>query len=430
MLKRKTFSWLLAFGLLLTSLNCFCAEIKLDKTSEGGYQLLLGGEPLLIKGTGYNPTPIGQGYNYDFFSDPNKPWLVDGKLMKEMGINCVRIYSAGKDLSQVKEFISDMYENFGIYTAMSDWIGLWDWPKANYSDSEFREKTKQRILKIVRELKDTPGLLMWILGNENNYTFSGKIGFWTSPEIEEIKEPYQKQIKKAQIYYSFIDEITKEIKKIDPKHPVALGNGEVSFLEVAAKNCENIDILAIIAYRGKRLPNFLFNGIRRTFDKPILLSEFGCDSYDAYKDKENQDAQAEFLLSQWGDLYKNTYLSGNKKGNCLGGFIFEWSDEWWKHNEGYSSGWNIHDREAGWSEGAYFFDNKAKNNLNMNEEWFGIVSLSENAKSGVDKRTPKKSFYALKDFFLSLEPKAAAEIKEITPASTENMTKPPALAGE
>jgi hypothetical protein len=35
------------------------------------------------------------------------------------------------------------------------------------------------MIKIVKELKDTKGVLLWNLGNENNYTFSGKIGYWT-----------------------------------------------------------------------------------------------------------------------------------------------------------------------------------------------------------------------------------------------------------
>ncbi|MFH1504771.1 MAG: glycoside hydrolase family 2 TIM barrel-domain containing protein [Candidatus Omnitrophota bacterium] len=382
--------------------NCFASEIKIQRTKQGGYQLFLNAKPFLIQGVGYNPTPVGKGYDYNFFSDKNKPWLVDGPLMKKAGINCLRIYSTGDDLEKVKEFTRDMYEKFGIYTAVSDWIGLWEWPRANYADNEFREKTKQRILKIVEALKDEEGLFMWILGNENNYTFSGKIGFWTSPEIEEIEEPIQKQIKKAEIYYSFINDLSVEIKKIDPVHPTALGNGDASFLSTAEKICKNIDILSIITYRGKKFGN-LFNGVRKTFDKPIVLSEFGCDSYDAYNDKENQEIQGEFLLSQWEDLYENTLLSGNEKGNCLGGFTFEWSDEWWKHDEGYSAGWSIHNKEAGWSEGSYFFDIRAKGNLNMNEEWFGIVALQNDIDGGADKRIPKKSFYILKDFFSSLK---------------------------
>ena len=379
--------------------DSYCAEkIEIKPTDSGGYSLYVDGSHFLLKGVGYSPTPIGQSYDYQLYTDEAKPWLVDGKLIKDAGFNCIRLYSAGQDLQKVKEFVKDMYEKFGIYTLMSDWIGLWDHPRANYADPEFQNRTKERILKVVEALKDQKGLLMWILGNENNYTFSGKIGFWTSPEVEKIETPYQKQREKARIYYSFIDDIAKSIKEIDKKHPVALGNGEASFLDVAAGVCDDIDLLAIILYRGKYFGN-LFNNIKRIFDKPVILSEFGCDSYDAYKLEENQDAQAEFLVSQWKDLYKNTTFSSNSAGNCLGGVIFEWTDEWWKHIESYEPGWSIHNTESSWAESSYFFDAKATGGFNMNEEWFGIVSLCKETENGINKRIPKKAYYVLKDYF-------------------------------
>ncbi len=397
-------------GIICCSLSAigFCADkIDIKATKAGGYLLYVDDEPFLIKGVGYNPTPIGKGYDYNFFADPNKPWLVDGKLMKQAGINCVRVYSPGDNIEKVKEFIRDMHEKFGIYTLMSDWLGLWDYPRANYADKAFKVKTKKRILNVVKALKDEKGLLMWILGNENNYTFSGKIGFWTSEEIEKIPQPRQKQIRKAEIYYTFVNDLAKEMKKIDKTHPVALGNGEDGFLSTASDICTDFDALAIILYRGKSFGN-LFNNVRSSFDKPILLSEFGCDSYNAYKGYDDQEIQSEFLIAQWKDLYKDTAFSGNENGNTLGGVIFEWSDEWWKHNESYEQGWNVQNKEATWSHGAYFHDIRAKDNLNMNEEWFGIVALNEEIQGGINKREPKKAYYALTDYLTSLEFKTPA----------------------
>ncbi|MCM8819564.1 MAG: glycosyl hydrolase, partial [Candidatus Omnitrophica bacterium] len=335
-------------------------QIKSVSTCIFGYSLYVDGKPFFVKGVIYNPTPIGKGYDYDFYSDPNKPWLVDGKLMKEAGINCVRVYSVSKDLEKTRQFIQDMYNEFGIYTIVSDWLGLWDEEGPNYADENFCKKQKERILKVVEALKDEKGLLMWVLGNENDYTFSGsrEIGFWTSQEIEKL-EPTLKSRKRAEIYYKFVDELAGEIKKIDPVHPVALGCGEINYLRIASQVCNNIDIIAIIFYRGKNFAN-VFESIRNFFDKPMLVSEFGCDSYDAFRQKEDEDVQAEYILAQWEDIYRNSLCSGNPKGNCIGGTIFEWTDEWWKHNEGYRSDWSIHNTEAGWSQGAYTFDNRAK----------------------------------------------------------------------
>ncbi len=394
------FALFLMFIALLTTLEgCDRKKlIEIERNEKGGYRLLVNREPFMIRGVIYNPTPIGEGPGYNFFTHRPKPWkVIDGKLMEEMGINVVRIYTAFDDLDATREFIRDMYQNYGIYTAVSDWLGLWE-PNLNYADPAFQEKTKKNVLNVVKALKNEPGVLMWILGNEHNYTFSGKIRFWTSPEIEAIERPYQKQLKKAEIFYSFVDEIAAEIKKIDPYRPVALSNGEVSYLNVASEVCQNIDLLAIIAYRGMVFGN-MFERIRDTFDIPVVLSEFGADSYDAYKQVEAQEIQSEFIISQWQDIYKNTTLSGNEYGNVLGGFIFSWTDEWWKFNEACPQSWLIQNTEASWSEGAYYYDIEAEGNLNMNEEWFGIVAIEKEKKGKINRRTPKQAYYDLQKFF-------------------------------
>jgi beta-galactosidase len=244
---------------------------------------------------------------------------------------------------------------------------------------------------------------MWVLGNENNYTFSGKIAFWTSPEIESIEGAYKKVLKRARLYYSFVDELAREIKKIDPHHPVALGNGEVSMLDIAAKACLHIDVLAIISYRGKRFGN-LFENIRYAFDRPVLVSEFGCDSYDSYKDTEAEDIQAEYLSLQWRDIFENSIHRSNEQGNCIGGTLFEWTDEWWKHNEGYAPDWCVHNKEGGWSNGSYYFDIRVRGNMNMSEEWFGLIKLLKEKERGINKRVPKEAYHVLKEIWIKDTP--------------------------
>jgi len=246
--------------------------------------------------------------------------------------------------------------------------------------------------------KDEPGILLWILGNENNYSCLGQINAWSSDEIDQEPDPQTKKFMRAKIYYSFIEELSKEIHKIDPNHPVALGNGELIGLDVASQFCQDVDLVACIIYRGKTFGN-LFNSLKATFDKPILLSEFGADAYDAYLKKEDQNMQAFFLESQWRQIYENLADKKDGAGNCLGGISFEWTDEWWKHNESDPEGWKVHDTESNWSNGSYYFDIKADGNKNMNEEWFGIVALSNEEVYGLNKRTPRKAYYVIREFW-------------------------------
>jgi hypothetical protein len=203
---------------------------------------------------------------------------------------------------------------------------------------------------------------------------------------------------RARIYYTFVNSLARDIHRIDPDHPVALGNGELVGLDIANSVCSDIDLVACIIYRGKTFGN-LFHSLRATFDKPLLLSEFGADSYDAYLNKEDQSMQAFFLESQWRQIYENLANHKRGAGNCLGGTIFEWTDEWWKHNEPDALSWKAHDTESNWSNGSYYFDIKAKENKNMNEEWFGIVALSEELENGLNKRIPRKGYYVIRDFW-------------------------------
>ena len=374
------------------------SKVYIKKLKNGHYQLIVNRKPYIVKGVCYNPIPIGQNHQYDWWSDPNKPWIKDGKLMQEMGINTIRIYQPGENPEAVKKVIRDLYELYGIRTILGHWLGFWEYPCPFYGHQDFRDKITKEVLEMAAAYKDEPGLLFWILGNENNYSCLGTVNSWSNDEIDKEPDPQKQKIMRAKIYYSFVNDLAKSIHKIDPNHPVALGNGELVGLEVASRVAPDIDLVACIIYRGKTFGN-LFNSLKLTFDKPLVLSEFGADSFDAYQIKEDQNMQAFFLESQWRQIYKN--LANNKEGagNCIGGTMFEWLDEWWKHNEYDPESWKAHDTGSNWSNPSYYFDVKAKENKNMNEEWFGITALSEDLEGGINKRIPKKSYYVIREFW-------------------------------
>jgi len=383
----------------VTSRSCrLKPKVHIQKLRNGHYQLIVDRKPYIVKGVCYNPIPIGANHECDWWSDPHTPWIIDGKLMQQMGVNTIRLYQAHEDTEETKRVIRDFYARYRIRTILGHWLGFWEYPCPFYSDKNFQDRIKKEVLEMVAAYKDEPGILLWILGNENNYSCWGRVNPWSDEEIDKETDPQKKSLMRAKIYYTFLNDLAKEIHKVDPEHPVALGNGELVGLDIANKVCPDIDLVACIIYRGKTFGN-LFQSLKATFDKPILLSEIGADSYDAYKNLEEQNMQAFFLESQWRQIYEN--LANNKKGagNCLGGTIFEWTDEWWKHNPNDPEGWKIHNKEAGWSSGSYYFDIQVPGNMNMNEEHFGIVALSEEIEHGIDKRIPKKSYYVIREFW-------------------------------
>ena len=400
--KLKSFLLVACSLWLLASLLGMAARPKpkvyINKLKNGHYQLIVERKPYIVKGTCYNPIPIGENHQYDWWSDPNKPWIVDGKLMQEMGINTIRLYQGHEDPEEVKKVIRDLYELYGIRVILGHWLGFWEYPCPFYGDQDFRERIKKEVLDMVNLYKDEPGILFWVLGNENNYSFSGQINPWSCDEIDKETDLQKQRLMRAKIYYSFVNDVAREIHKIDSDHPVALGNGELIGLDIAAVVCADIDLVACIIYRGKTFGN-LFRSLKATFNRPMVITEFGADAYDAYLNKEDQNMQAFFLESQWRLIYENLANNKDGQGNCLGGTIFEWNDEWWKHNEYDPESWKVHDTGSNWSNGSYYFDIKAAKNMNMNEEWFGIVALSEEQEFGLNKRIPRKSYYVIREFW-------------------------------
>lgn len=367
-------------------------EVDIRKIRKGHFQLLVKGEPYLIKGAVYQPIPIGHSHQYNFWADPNQPWIVDGELMQQMGINSVRFFQAGADAHQTKKVIGHLYQNYGIRTIMGHWMDYWT--PGNYADEKYRQDLTNQVLEMVRTYKDEEGVLLWILGNENNLSWhSGARICWSCPEVEKIQDPYKKELAKAKIYYSLVNKIACEIKKLDPNHPVALGNADTYTLEVAKEVCPDIDLVALTAYRGKAFGN-LWREAKSKIDKPVLIMEFGCDSFNAQNAQEDQQMQAVFLKAQWEDILRNS-AGGSGEGNALGGCVFEWNDEWWKHDEQKVAGWDVHNTEGDWSCGAYYFDIGAPGNLNINEEWWGLVALSEELKQGLNQRLPRQAYYEL-----------------------------------
>ncbi|MDD5072882.1 MAG: hypothetical protein PHO67_05535 [Candidatus Omnitrophica bacterium] len=375
-------------------------KVVLERLLKSGhYRLLAGGAPYLIIGVCYQPVPPGNDYTYNWWGDPAKPWLTDGQLMKDAGINTIRIYQPGENPKEVKQVISDLFQKFGIRTILGHNLGIYDVPPPNYTDENYRQLLKEQVLSIVKTYKDEPGILMWVLGNENDYSFDDSMSPWGSAELDAIEDPKERANAKAKIYYSFVNDIAKETKKIDPNHPVAMGNGEVFYLEIAKPLTPDVDILGLISYRGMSFGNTWEQADKR-LGKPIVLIEFGCDRFNALTKKEDEDDQVKFLITQWKEMLRNSCgMTG--KGTVLGGCIFEWNDEWWKHDASNPAGWFVQDEAAGWPNGAYYFDIETEGHMNMNEEWYGIVGLSleKDKDTGVNKRIPKKAYYALKELW-------------------------------
>jgi hypothetical protein len=360
---------------------------------QDGISLRIDGKPVMINGMNWDYFPIGTNYLYSLWdqSDAIIKAALDEEmsLLANMGVNSIRVYAG-----MPKQYITYIYEKYGIYTMLNHSFGryglnidgVW-YPNTDYSDPRVRSLLLSEVKKLAEDYKNTPGLLLYLLGNENNYGL-----FWEGAETENIPMKDRKSTQKAYPLYSLLNEGAKAIKSMDMNHPVALCNGDLLFLDIIAKECKDIDIFGTNVYRGISFGD-LFERVKKEYGKPVLFTEFGADAFNVISGEEDQRLQVMFALSNWQEIYENTAGLG-KAGNALGGYTFQFSDGWWKY--GQTKNLDIHDSNASWSNGGYFSDYTAGEN-NMNEEWFGICAKGPTNAQGLYKLYPRAAYYSLKE---------------------------------
>lgn len=366
-------------------------KVKIDSDIEG-QKLLVNGKPLMINGMNWDYFPIGTNYNYSLWSQPDdfiKKALDDEmSLLKNMNVNAIRVYTGIQP-----KWIKYIYENYGIYTMLNHSFGRYGltidgaWvANTEYGDAKTRALLLKEVSEMTKQYKNTPGLLMYLLGNENNYGL-----FWEGAETENIPIEDRKSTHRAEAMYKLFNEATLEMKAIDENHPVAICNGDLLFLDLITKECKDIDILGINAYRGVSFTD-LFQRVKHENGKPVMFTEFGSDAFNALTNDEDQQAQANYLLGNWQEIYENAAGMG-KAGNSIGGFTFQFSDGWWKYKQ--TADLDVHNTNASWSNGGYIKDYEKGTN-NMNEEWFGICAKGKTDENGHYQLYPRSAYYTLK----------------------------------
>ncbi len=385
------------YGVLLLLVVAFSVYAQVEKVSvsQSGnvMKLMVDGEAFMVNGMNWDYFPIGTNYSYSLWEQPEDiiRSALDSEmsLLKNMGVNAIRVYTGIQP-----GWIKYIYENYGIYTMLNHSFGRYGltlsgaWvANTEYSDPRVKELLMAEVTSMVDEYKDTPGLLLYLLGNENNYGL-----FWGGAETEDIPIQDRKSSIRATAMYKLFNEATLAMKSISSTHPIAICNGDLLFLEIIKEECPDIDIFGTNMYRGVSFGD-AFQRVRDELNKPILFTEFGADAYNALEGAEDQQSQAYFNLGNWKEIYQNAAGLG-LAGNSLGGFTFQFSDGWWKY--GQTKNLSIHDTNASWSNGGYYHDYKEGEN-NMNEEWFGICAKGQTNARGLYELYPRAAYYALKE---------------------------------
>lgn len=361
------------------------------KENNEGWHLLVDEKPLMVNGMNWDYFPIGTNYEYNFWGQSPR-FIRDALnyemgLLKNMGVNAIRVYTG-----ITPEWVEYIYDNFGIYTMLNHSFGRYgvmlnDGWMANteYSDPRVQELLLREVKQMVEEFNGTRGLLLYLLGNENNYGL-----FWGGAETEDIPVVDRVSTVRARAMYKLFNDAAVAMKAIADDRPIAMANGDLLFMDLVAQYVPDMDIFGANVYRGENFTD-LYDRVAAEYGKPVLLTEFGSDAFNARTNQEDQLMQAHYKRLNWLDIYENAAGLG-RANNSIGGFTFQWSDGWWKL--GQTIDLDVHNTGASWANGGYQWDYVAGEN-NMNEEWFGIMAKGQTNVAGHFELFPRAAYYTL-----------------------------------
>ncbi|NLO02200.1 MAG: hypothetical protein GX126_07785, partial [Bacteroidales bacterium] len=173
---------------LFFSVSLFAQSGKVGvEHKEDGWRLLVNGVPFMVNGMNWDYFPVGTNFSYSLWNQSDdfiKKALDDEmSLLKNMNVNTIRVYTGIQP-----KWIKYIYEKYGIYTMLNHSFGRYGltldgaWiANTEYSDQRVKDLLLNEVKELAKEYQNTPGLLLYLLGNENNYGL-----FWEGAETEDI----------------------------------------------------------------------------------------------------------------------------------------------------------------------------------------------------------------------------------------------------
>jgi len=231
----------------------------------------------------------------------------------------------------------------------------------DYCNNYTRQNYKDSFRQYVTAYKDSPAVLAWALGNENNLEYCS--GY-------DIK-----------CFYSLANEMAGVAYEVegDMYHPVGIINGDLGgiglqYLGTNDGTMNNTDFWGMNVYRGNSF-GMLFTDYASLTQKPALITEYGIDALNDSSKTEYEDVQASWDSGLWDEI-ANSSVS-------IGGTLMAYSDEWWKAGNASN-----HDF------GGYGSPNHPDDY--SNEEWWGVMRTAKNGSGGPDIMQPRQVYYSLK----------------------------------
>ena len=187
----------------------------------------------------------------------------DFSAIKAMGGNTIRRYSGG-------------WHDYNLFNVAAEkdvkvLYGLWLDQDVDYAhDLKQLAEFERDYLAVVRRYKDEPALLGWVIGNEVWGMFK-----------HSYEQPYLTDVRHA--YVRFVERLARQIKEIDPNHPVMVAcefSDEIAgALSDYAALAPSVDVIGVNVYYEPHLARLPKLMSEQAPNKPYLVTEFGPDGY-------------------------------------------------------------------------------------------------------------------------------------------------------
>ena len=271
----KAILFCLVFGSVALSAIASGAVVKIEGV-HGSWRLMRNGKPYFINGGG------GRGSK---------------SLLKEIGGNSFRTWgdrNAQRDLDEAAKY--------GHTVMLGFWLGH-SKHGFSYLDKKALDRTEQKVLSTVAQIKDHPALLCYALGNEM-----------------ELGQKHPKEM------WEFVNSLAKKVKALDPNHPVGtvvadMGKDKADSIN---KYAPELQYIGLNSYGGA-----LSVGRRwREFGGkiPYILTEYGPKG--AWECRRSSNGlPLEWTSTRKADWYREVYertILAEKDKWCLGGYVFKW----------------------------------------------------------------------------------------------------------
>ena len=247
-----------------------------------GYQLMRGGEPYNIKGAGMA--------------------IDDIEAFAAHGGNSIRNWTTANTDQNVQDLLDAAHAN-GVTVALCLPMQAERWG-FDYDDPEAVAAQLAVFREQVLKYRDHPALLVWIIGNELNHSY-------TNPKV-----------------FDAVNDVAEMIHKLDPNHPTTTtlsGFEEDVIVEIQAR-APALDFISFQTYGGVfGLPD---NIAASGFDAPFMVTEWGTLGY-WDMEKTAWGAPTELTSSEKADVIMRAHrdVIATLEKQLIGSYVFFWGQK-------------------------------------------------------------------------------------------------------